>query len=187
MMQTSILAKLISELEEAAAPFADLNQLTQMALSEKPAEEVSSHVELARGIRIDVQPDSEAKFKLEQAQDKSGLRFCVEDRAKAKWVSINFLVPIAQAKDARYIVSLIDAHSKGMTAFRPCVRYHLEERFVDRFNSPLTVFTDGRTEQFVIHKMEEELLQEARNIEIIWFFDGTKFDLSLFAIEHIKV
>ncbi|SFP21369.1 hypothetical protein SAMN04488056_1328 [Cohaesibacter marisflavi] len=187
MMQTSILAKLISELEEAAAPFADLNQLTQMALSAKPAEEISSHVELARGIRVDVQPDSKIEFKLEQAQEETGLRLCVEDRADSKWVSINFLVPIAQAKDARYIVSLIDAYSKGMTAFRPCVRYHLEERFIDRFTSPLAVFTDGRTEQFVIHKMEEELLREARNIEIIWFFDGTKFDLSLFAIEHIKV
>ncbi len=187
MMQTSILAKLISELEEAAAPFADLNQLTQMALSAKPAEQLSSTVELARGIRVDVQPDSKIEFKLEQAQEEAGLRLCVEDRADSKWVSINFQVPIAQAKDARYIVSLIDANSKGMTAFRPCVRYHLEERFIDRFNSPLAVFTDGRTEQFVIHKMEEELLQEARNIEIIWFFDGTKFDLSLFAIEHIKV
>lgn len=148
-----------------------------MAVSPEP------RCELAPGLWLDYQPDSGVEVTAGLSEAEEGLRLQTATTGESPWFSVSYEVNVEELRQGRYLIQLLDCSSRGPARFRVCLRYLLAEGFKDTFTRDLVVLTGGRQEDLLFIRVDAELAAEAQGAEVLYFFEGQSFDVTLHGAE----
>lgn len=184
----SVLCKIAEAFEAGAKPFAVENARLaalgrDVALVEAPA----ARHELAPGIWLDFRAESDVATSLAPAESGEGLRLRLQDRGASPWYSLSYELPVEPLREARYLGHFLRCDSAGPARFRVCLRHKLDEDFRDVFARDLVVLTGGEQEDLIFIRLDPELLAETRGAEVLFFFEGRSFDVTLRVVEALKI
>lgn len=190
----TILSRIAEAFEAGAKPFALENtRLAAMARDVVAVDTPDPRHELAPGLWLDYQAGSGVQTwagPVEPAAEEDregGLRLHLRDIGTSPWYSLSYDLGIETLRDARYLGQYLRCDSDGPARFRPCLRLQLEGGFQDVFARDLVVLTGGTQEDLIFIRLDPELLARAIGAEVLFFFEGRSFDVTLRTIEAVKV
>jgi|GEM_PF-3416533 len=184
----TVLTKIAEAFEAGAKPFAGQNaRLAALGRDVAPVETPEPRHELAPGIWLDFQPGSGVATTAGPAETGEGLRLQLSDRGDSPWYSLSYDLDPEALQGARFLGHFLRCDSDGPARFRVCLRHMLDEGFRDVFARDLVVLTGGEQEDLVFIRLDPELIAQTRTAEVLFFFEGRSFDVTLRAIEALKV
>jgi len=152
-----------------------------------PAQDIEPHHRLAPGVWLDFEPDKGAVVSVTAGDDGQGLRIRATDLADSHWFSLSYPVSRGNLKTARYLGFVLENTSQGLAAFRPCLRYHLTDGFKDYFARDMIVLSGTAQTDLTFVAVDQALLAQARSTEVLFFFEGRAFDVTLNSIENLHI
>ncbi|MGC9371140.1 MAG: hypothetical protein ACP5DX_16515 [Paracoccaceae bacterium] len=184
----TLLEKIAREFERAAEPFAFENaRFAALPKDVKTAENPVPRHELAPGVWLDYEADRGVETIMGGNAAGEGIRMQVSNMGCSRWYTLSYDLPVAPLKEARYFGELLRASSEGVARFRMCLRYILPDGFQDRFAREVVVLTGGEQENLLFIKIDPELADRARSAEVLFFFEGRSFDVTLHSAEAVLV
>lgn len=182
-----IMSKIAAAFEASIKPFSTENANLERACagSLQTANPLPRH-QAAPGVFVDFRADSGVKTVVGPSVRGDGLRLQLLERGSSPWYSLSFALPLAEVKEARYIGHYIKCDSTGPARFRICVRHLLKNSFRDLFSRELVTLTGGEQEDLIFVKLDADLLVETEAVEVLFFFEGRSFDVTLKEIEIIQ-
>lgn len=184
----AVLSKIAEAFEAGAKPFATENaRLAALGRDAAPVETPEPRHELAPGIWLDFQAGSGVATTVGPAETGEGLRLQLSDRGDSPWYSLSYDLPAEALQGARFLGHFLRCDSDGPARFRVCLRQMLDEGFRDVFARDLVVLTGGEQEDLVFIRLDPDLLERTRAAEVLFFFEGRSFDVTLRTIEALKV
>ncbi|UWQ81927.1 hypothetical protein K3725_22210 (plasmid) [Leisingera sp. S132] len=142
---------------------------------------------LAPGIWLDYQPDAGVGVLAAPEPEGDGVRLQLQDIGTSPWFSLSYGIDLAALRQGRYLGQLLDCSSRGPGRFRICLRYLLAEGFRDVFARDLVVLTGARQEDLVFIPVDAELAAQAQGAEVLYFFEGRSFDVTLHGAEALLI
>lgn len=139
--------------------------------------------EVAPGVWLDYQPNSGVDVTVRLSEAEEGLRLQTATTGESSWFSLSYGIDLEELRQGRYLTQLLDCSSRGPARFRFCLRYLLAEGFQDTFSRDLVVLTGARQEDLVFIRVDEKLAAEAQGAEVLYFFEGRSFDVTLHDVE----
>lgn len=184
----TVLGKIAEALSHSSDPFemenARLAALPQeMTRVESPA---PRHA-LGPGIWLDYKADAGVVTVAEPAEDGDGLRLQLSDRGESPWYSFSYDIPAEPLRGARYFGQVLRCSSTGPARFRVCLRHILAEGFRDIFARDVVVLTGGAHEDLLVIRLDPDLAEQTVRAEVLLFFDGRSFDVTLHAAEALVI
>ena len=184
----TVLRKIAEAFEASAKPFAaETARLAALGRDVAPVETPEPRHELAPGIWLDFQAGNGVATTAAPAETGEGLRLLLSDRGDSPWYSLSYNLPVEALQDARFLGHFLRCDSDGPARFRVCLRHMLDEGFRDVFARDLVVLTRGEQEDLVFIRLDPELVAQTRAAEVLFFFEGRSFDVTLRAIEPLKI
>ena len=184
----TVLSKIAEAFEAGAKPFAAENaRLAALGRDVTPVENPEARRTLAPGVWLDFQADSGVVTAVGPAEAGEGLRLRLEEVGDSPWYSLSYDLPVEPLRGARYLGHFLRCESAGPARFRICLRYKMNDGFRDVFARELVVLTGGEQEDLVFIRLDPGLLEQTRAAEVLFFFEGRSFDVTLRAIEALKV
>lgn len=184
-----LLGKLADALAQSAAPF----KLENARLAALPEEvrKVSApqprHA-LAQDVWLDFQADAGVEITAGPDPKQRGLRLLTADVGSSPWLSFSYALPAAQLREGRYLGQITRSSSRGVARFRVCLRYVFEDGFHDVFARDMVVLTGGAAqEDLLMVPLDAELAAAAQRAEVLFFFEGRSFDVTLHGTEAFLV
>lgn len=182
------LTKIAKAFEAGAKPFAAENaRLAALGRDVAPVETPAPLHELAPGVWLDFQAERGVVTTAGPAETGEGLRLQLFDRGDSPWYSLSYDLAPETLHDARYLGHFLCCDSDGPARFRVCLRHKLDEGFRDVFARDLVVLTGGEQEDLVFIRLDPDLIEQTRAAEVLFFFEGRSFDVTLRVIEAQKV
>lgn len=181
----AFMLKVAEAFEAAGSPFAVLNRELASLGSRALPKTVTATTAISDHIRLSF--DSKAATKMTVGAKDGAFRIALSDRAESKWVSLGIDLPVEVVRDARYVGVLLEMESRGITSFKPCLRYHHDTGFNDRFPATQVICPNGLHQDLAFMRVDPAVAKQARRVELLFFFAGDSFDLTLHIIETIKV
>lgn len=179
-----LLHKLASALEQAADPFAAENaRLAALCNAVKKTTNPTTRYRLSDGVWLDYENDKGVQTSLTSVKD--GLHLALEARGDSRWYTLSYALNINSLRQGRYLGQLIKTSGPGNTRFRLCLRYIFPDGFRDAFARDIVVRTGGTQEDLITLKLDPDLLQQAKSAEMLFFFEGQSFDVTLNAVEAL--
>lgn len=182
------LRKLASGLVRKRSPFGPEN--ARLAALPRTVEETRTprprHA-LAPGIWLDYQPDAGVEVLAAPEAEGDGVRLQLQDIGASPWFSLSYGIDAGMLRQGRYLGQLLDCSSRGPGRFRVCLRYLLAEGFKDVFARDLVVLTGARQEDLVFIPVDAELAAQAQGAEVLYFFEGRSFDVTLHSAEALLI
>lgn len=187
----TLLQKLADEIEQGQKAFAHENS----RLRQLPHEMTSGAVTqgrhaLGNGVWLDFQADSGVQTDVSadtQSEETTGIRIRTEAMGQSPWFSFSYGLSVSELAGARYFGQLLRCSSRGAARFRVCLRYAFPDGFQDVFCKQLVVLTGEVQEDLLFIKVDPALLEGCIGAEILFFFDGKAFDVTLHAVEALRV
>ncbi|MFY0312384.1 hypothetical protein ACFMBG_21085 [Leisingera sp. D0M16] len=142
---------------------------------------------LAPGIWMDYQPRAGVEVAAGPESGEAGLRLQLLRRGESPWFSLSYGLDMAVLRQCRYLGQLMVCSSRGPGRFRVCLRYHLDDGFRDVFARDLVVLTGARQEDLVFIRVDAELAAAAHGAEVLYFFEGCSFDVTLHSAEALLI
>lgn len=184
----TIMSKIAAAFEASVKPFSAENAILENACSGsvETSDPLPRHQPVP-GVFVDFRAESGVETIVGPALGGSGLRLQLLERGSSPWYSVSYSIPLAEVKEARYIGHYINCDSAGPARFRVCIRHLLEDGFRDIFSRELVTLTGGEQEDLVFVKLDSDLLAETRAVEVLFFFEGRSFDVTLKEVEILQV
>lgn len=187
LAQSTILRSIAESFERSARPFAVENhRLAHLNAIDAVDTPVPRHA-IAPNVWIDFEADTGVDVTMSPGEGAEGMRLLLRDRGQSRWVSFSYDVDIDAVRRARYLGMVIRAHSTGIAAFRTCIRYIFDGSFQDRFSPQMLVFPGGFDEQLCFIKPDPVVMGTAKRVEILFFFEGKRFDITFLGIENMQI
>ncbi len=139
------------------------------------------------GLWVDYQPESGVETRL--TYTSQALQIETQSVGNSPWFSLSYDVDLMAAREARFMAQIVVSSCATMARIRSCLRYHLAEGFTDSFARDLIVLTGGASHQqdCIFMPVDEDLIAQARAVEVLLFFEGRSFDVSLHAIQPFQI
>lgn len=184
----TVLGKIAEALSHSSDPFEMENaRLAALPHEMTRVESPTPRHALGPGIWLDYQADAGVETVAEPAEDGDGLRLHLSDRGESPWYSLSCDIPAAPLRGGRYFGQVLRCSSSGPVRFRVCLRYILADGFRDVFARNVVVLTGGPHEDLVVIKLDPDLADQATRAEVLLFFDGRSFDMTLHAAESLLI
>ena len=90
-------------------------------------------------------------------------------------------------RSARFLGLLISGRAEGVAAFRPCLRYVLPDGFKDGFARNMILLESEAQDQITFIRIDPALRDEAVGAEVLFFFEGKSFDVTLNSVENLNI
>lgn len=187
---TPLMQKLAVAFERSFVPFGSVNEkLAELPAKMTRAQSPAPRHQLAQGIWVDYQADAGVDTTVEPTSGKDGLRLHLKDLGSSPWYSFSYTLPATALHDARYIGQYTKCSSTGPARFQVCLRYHLPDGiFRDVFARDVVMLTGGeQQEDLLFIRLNDKLKHEARGAELLLFFEGRSFDVTLHSTEALLV
>lgn len=185
--KSPLLTKLFQEIEHSADQLRAENARLGQIGRTTPSSLLAGRVEIGDGIWMDIDENGGAKVQVSPGSGREGVRIRAEDIANAQWLSFSYRLPVSPIRSARYLGILSDVECESIVSFKPCARYIGRGGFKDDFSAPSAVFLGGRTQTLTTLKPNKDYLATADSVEILFFFDGRRFDLTLRGVENLLI
>ncbi|KIC15140.1 hypothetical protein [Leisingera sp. ANG-Vp] len=183
-----MLRKLASGLVRSRSPFGPENaRLAALPKAVAEARTPQPRHTLAPGIWMDYQPGAGVEVVAGPEPDGEGVRLQVQSTGDSPWFSLSYGIDAAMLRQGRYLGQLLDCSSRGPGRFQVCLRYLLDEGFKDVFARNLVVLTGARQEDLVFIPVDAELAAGAKGAEVLYFFEGRSFDVTLHSAEALLI
>lgn len=185
---SSLLQKLAEEIINAHQGFSDENARLKAMPVELPGvlKPQGGRYELAKDIWIDFK--AESGVETEVTGEGGSLRIITTSRGQTPWFSFSYRLSVSKLKSARFFGQLLKCSSNGSARFNMCLRILFADGFRDVFCDQLVVLTGGDAQQeFLVIKLDQELLADAIGAEVLFFFEGQAFDVTLEEIEALHI
>lgn len=194
-----LLGKLAEGLERSADPFSQENaRLAALPREVLPLHNPTPRLALAPGVWLDYQPEAGVETRVGAAEGvEAGVRFQVESIGSSKWYSFSYEIPAEALRSKRYLGQILRCSSEGPARFRLCLRYALPEGIRDVFARQVCVLTgfeksgasneNVMQDELVFVPIDASLAAQAQGAEVLLFFEGRSFDVTLHAIEAMVV
>lgn len=188
MVENETLMSRIALAFESSAKHFDFENKRLADLSpRKTVKSPAPRFELADKIWVDYAADAEVQVSIGPCKDGKGLRLQLKDIGQSGWFSFSYEIGISTLRTARYLGILTACSSSGIAAFRPCLRYIFEDGFSDQFLPDVFMMTGGTDEHLGFIRPDRVLLEQANRAEILFFFEGAAFDVTLLGTENLHV
>ncbi|MQY44170.1 hypothetical protein GG681_16105 [Epibacterium sp. SM1969] len=182
----SLLHSLAAALEQAADPFAVENaRLIALSDAVTATTTPTARHRLSDGIWLDYENDKGVQTRIAPVTD--GLQLTLDTRGESRWYTFSYALNIDSLRQGRYLGQLIKTSGPGNARFRICLRYIFPDGFRDVFARNIVVRTGGAQEDLITLQLDPDLLQQARSAEILFFFEGQSFDITLNAVEALLI
>ncbi len=184
---SSLLQKLAEQIETAQKGFSNENERLKALPAALPGilKPEGGRTELAQGIWVDFKPDSGVKTQL---SGKGGsLRIQTASRGESPWFSFSYRLSVSKLKGARFFGQLVCCSSQGSARFNLCLRIIFADGFRDVFCDQIVVMTGEEQQEFLVIRLDQELLADAVGAEVLFFFEGHAFDVTLNEIEALHI
>jgi len=185
--KTTFLQRIAEAFEASAKQFAKENQTLADLASARSAKTLKPRHEIADKVWLDFKPDSGVEASLATDKKTGELRFEVTERGESPWASFSYELSIETLRDARFLGILINARSSNMAAFRPCLRYVLPEGFEDQFARDMILLGDTDEDHLCFIRVDSDLVSRANTAEVLFFFEGKRFEVILNSVENLKI
>lgn len=185
--QSNILRSIAEAFERSAKPFSVENHRLANLSDIEAVDNPVPRYALAENVWIDFEANKGVSVSIAPGEGAQGVRLRVNDLSQSRWFSFSYQLDHEVVRSARYLGLLIRAGSSGIAAFRPCIRYSFDGSFQDRFAPQMLVFQGGVDEQLCVIKPDHLLLERATKAEVLFFFEGKKFDVTLLGIENLLI
>jgi len=184
----TILHKIAEAFEQGAQPYARENaRLASLCNDVEPVESPPPRHILVPGVWLDYQADAGVATTVEPAADGVGLRLQVTDMGTSTWYSLSYGLPVETLRTSRYLGQFLCCESQSHARFRVCLRYKMEDGFRDVFARDVVVLTGGMQEDLIFIRLDPALLPQTSAAEVLLFFEGRSFDVTLRTIEALRV
>lgn len=184
----TVLYKIAEAFEAGAKPFGTENtRLAALGRDVAPVEQPVPRHLLAPGVWLDFRAESDVVTAAGPAEAGEGLRLQLETIGDSPWYSLSYDLPVEPLQGARFLGHFLCCDSTGPARFRVCLRHKLEDGFRDVFARDLVVLTGGAQEDLVFIRLDPELVERTHAAEVLFFFEGRSFDVTLQTIEILKV
>lgn len=182
----NLLHKLAAALETAADPFAlENSRLADLKNTAKKARTPEARYTLGEGIWLDYQNNSGVQTTV--SPEKDGLRLKLQDRGESIWYTFSYSIPGGALQKGRYLGQLIQTSGTGNARFRVCLRYLFADGFQDVFARDMVIRLGGPQEDLITMSLDPELLKKTRAAEVLFFFEGRSFDVTLNSVETLLI
>ena len=184
----TLLNKLVETLSQSSDPFKMQNaRLSALPREIKEIRNPEPRCELTQGIWLDFQEGAGVETVVGPAEARDGVRLLLKERGDSAYYSFSYDIPPEPLREARYLGQLLRCSSAGPARFQVCLRYILADGFRDVFARDVVVLTGEAQEDLVFLRIDADLAQQAVGAEVLFFFDGRSFDVTLQAIEALLV
>lgn len=187
---TPLLQKLATAFERSFDPFGTVNEkLAEMPAKVSRAQNPAPRYQLAQDVWVDYQANAGVDTTIEPTANKDGIRLALKDLGTSPWYSFSYALPVTALHDARYIGQYVKSISKGPARFQICLRYHLPDGiFRDVFARDVVMLTGGQEQEDLLFiRLNDKLKHEAQGAELLLFFEGRSFDVTLLSTEALLV
>ncbi|MBV1927812.1 MAG: hypothetical protein KUG62_11695 [Rhodobacteraceae bacterium] len=183
----TLMSRIALAFESSAKRFDFENRrLADLSLSET-VENPDPRFEIADKVWVDYAANADVQLEVGPGSDGKGLRLHLTDIGQSGWFSFSYEIGISALRTSRYLGILTACSSNGIAAFRPCLRYILDDGFSDQFLPDVFMMTGGTDEHLGFLRPDITLLEQAKRAEILFFFEGDAFDITLLGVENLHV
>ena len=187
-MSSNLLIKIAEAFEQSVKPFEQLNErFSNIGTSLVPTKNPEARVELVDGFWLDYRVNSDVETTVQQGENNQGIRFVLESRGSSPWYSLSYMLPVGELLNGRFLGLLTTAHSVGPARFRFSLRVMRQDDFVDHFSKQLVVLNGDRSEDLMFCKLDEDMFAGAVGAEVLIFFEGNHFDVTLESLETLLI
>ena len=184
----TLISKIATAFEQSAEPFA----LENARLAALPAEisQVKTpdpRYQLAQGVWLDYMAGAGAKTTVGPTETGDGVRLQLDDIGTSPWYSFSYAVSLEALRDVGYLGQFIKSSSNGPARFRVCLRLSLEDGHRDIFAREIVVLTGEEQEDLLFVRLDDKMVEMAREAEVLFFFEGNSFDVTLHCVEALRV
>ena len=183
----TLMSRIALAFENSAKRFDFENTRLANLSPDKTVESPNPQFELADKIWVDYAADADVQLSIGPGKDDKGLRLHLTDIGQSGWFSFSYEIGISTLRTARYLGILTACSSNGIAAIRPCLRYIFEDGFSDQFFPDVFMMTGGTDEHLGFIKPDRVLLEQANRAEVLFFFEGDAFDVTLLGTENLYV
>lgn len=183
----TILYRLAEAFEASSKNFTPENQKLADLSGGKASKAPKPRHEVLEKVWIDFKADSDVSAAISPQKKDGGLRIQVKDRGTSPWFSFSYDLSLQPLKTARFLGLLVNAKAEGVAVFRPCVRYVLPDGFEDRFSADVILVTDTPEDQISFVRVDQNLVDRATRVEVLFFFEGQNFDVTLNNVENLHI
>lgn len=182
-----LLLRLAEAFEASAKEFSAENARLSALGKIKASKSLAPRHELADQVWIDFKPDAGVTASVEALKAENAMCIRVEDKGDSPWFSFSYALSIEAMRDARFLGLLVNGKAEGLAAFRPCLRYVLKDGFRDTFARNMILMESEAEDQITFIRTDPALLKEAIGAEVLFFFEGRNFAVTLNNIETLNI
>lgn len=186
-LANDLLHQIAEALSQGAKSFAETNQRLVTIGNVNPVTNPTPRFEVSTKTWIDFESGKGVNVNVGPGDDERGLRILLNDIGESRWFSFSYDLNLEAAKTARYVGIRLHAKSYGMAALRPCLRYISDTGFEDTFASQQFIWRGGDDEQLCFIRVDQEMIGRAHAVEVMFFFSGQKFDITLLDVENLHI
>ncbi len=184
----TLLSKIAAAFERSAQPFF----LENTRLAALPAEisqvrTPDPRYQLAPGVWLDYMVGADVETTVGPTETGDGLRVQLDDIGTSPWYSFSYAVSLEALRDIRYLGQFIKSSSSGPARFRMCLRLSLEDGHKDVFAREIVVLTGEEQEDLLFVRLDNKMVEMANEAEVLFFFEGNSFDVTLHCVEALSV
>ncbi len=183
----TILLRLAEALEASSKEFSGENGRLAELSTAKSSKELKPRHTLLENVWIDFKEDSDVVASVSAEKADGGCRIQMTDRGTSPWFSFSYTLSVEALRGARFLGLLIGGRAEGMAAFRPCLRYQLPDGFQDSFARNIILMEPTQEDQITFIRTDPDLLEKAVGAEVLFFFEGRNFDVTLTNIENLNI
>ncbi len=183
----TVLLRLAEAFEASAKEFSAENARLATLGKTKAAKTLKPRHEVADQVWLDFRPDSNVQASAQPLKADNALRIQVADRGDSPWFSFSYALSVEALRSARFLGLLISGRAEGVAAFRPCLRYVLPDGFKDGFARNMILLESEAQDQITFIRIDPALRDEAIGAEVLFFFEGKSFDVTLNSVENLNI
>lgn len=183
----TILQRLAESLEASSKEFSAENGRLAALSKVKASKNLKPRHALLEDTWIDFKADSGVVASVNVGEPDGGCRIQVADRGTSPWFSFSYTLSVEALRSARFLGLLIGGRAEGMAAFRPCLRYLLPDGFRDSFARNMILMEANHEDHVTFIRTDPDLLGKAVGAEVLFFFEGNNFDVTLTNIENLNI
>ncbi|SFM81158.1 hypothetical protein [Shimia aestuarii] len=181
-----ILLRLTEAFEASAKEFSTENGRLSRLSEVMATQALEPRHALLDHIWVDFKADSGVVASVEPVPSE-GCRIQLMDRGTSPWFSFSYILSVEALRSSRFLGLLIRGRAEGVAAFRPCLRYLLPDGFKDSFARNVILLEPDAEDQISFIRTDPQLVNEAVGAEVLFFFEGVNFDVTLSNVENLNI